>query len=226
MLLPALCVLAALTCLVLAGRYNEAVITRGWEGVLGPESTEVYERVRDSVEAQALLVQASYRGAAQEQDAGAEGEALHLIELGARSVEAGLPTLLHLNRGISALSRHAGALGPVPALRPSAFGTPEMRGLAAVHAFLHRLLVTMRGRLSLRLLASSLGVRAVCRLLISSSETVLDDPDAGRWGRMEALSSDFGALGRESLETLRIVLASLSAGVLALPSAQPSRARS
>jgi hypothetical protein len=225
MLLPTLCVLAALTCLVLAGSYNEAVITRGWEGVLGPESTEVYERVRDSVEAQTLLVQASYRGAAQQQAAGAEGEALHLIELGVRSVEAGLPTLLHLNRGILALSRHAGALGPVPALRLSAFGTPEMRGLAALHAFLHRLLVTMRERLSLRLLALSCGVRAVCRLLISSSETALDDPDAGRWGRMEALSADFGALGRESLETLRIVLASLSAGVLALPSAQPSRAR-
>ena len=40
----------------------------------------------------------------------------------------------------------------------------------------------------------------------------MDDPDTGGWGRMVALSADFGALGRESVESLRVVLASLHAG--------------
>lgn len=223
--LVALCALAALAFLVLAGRYNEAAATREWEGVLSPESTEVYERVRESVEAQALMVQMSYRTAARHQSAGAEGEALHLLRLGVHSVETGLPTLLHLNRGILGLSRLAGSLGVVPRLRRSAFETPTMRRLASLHAVLHHCLVTMRERLYVRLVALSYGLRAVSRLLVASSEAGMDDPDAATWGRMEALSADFGALGRESLETLRVVLASLRAGVLALPAPQPSRVR-
>lgn len=222
--LVALCALAALVFLLLAGRYNEAAATRAWEGALAPESTEVYERVRESVEAQALMVQMSYRTAARHEAAGAEDEALHLLRLGVHSVEAGLPTLLHLNRGILALSRHAGALGRVPRLRPSSFQTPRIRWLASAHSVLHHCLATMRERLHLRLVALSYGLRVVCRLLISSSEAAMDDPDAAGWSRMEALSADFGALGRESLETLRLVLGSLRAGVLAL-SAQASRAR-
>jgi hypothetical protein len=224
MLLASLCALAALVFMVLAGRYNEAAVTRAWEGALAPESAEVYERVRESVEAQTLIVQTSYRTAARHEAAGAGGEALHLLRLGVQSVEAGLPCLLHLNRGILALSRHAGALGRVPPLRRSAFQTPRLRWIATLHAILHHCLVTMNERLYARLVALSYGLRTACHLLISSSEAAMDDPDAAGWGRMEALSADFGALGRESLETLRVVLASLRSGVLALPAAQLSRA--
>jgi len=225
MLLLALCGSAALAFLVLAGRYNENAAARAWEGALAPESTEVYERIRESVEAQTLMVQMSYRTAARHEAAGAEGEALHLLRLGVHSVETGLPTLLHLNRGIGALSRHAGALGLVPPLRRATFLSSRMRRIASVHALVHHFVVTMRERLVVRLVALNLGLRAVCSLLISSSEAAMEDPDAAGWGRMEALSADFGALGRESLETLRVVLASLRAGVLARPSGQPSRAR-
>jgi hypothetical protein len=225
MMAVALCALAALVVLAVVGRHNEAAAARRWEGVLGPEPAEVYERVRECIEAQSLMVEMSYRGANRHQAAGTTDEALHLLRLGSRSLEASSPPLLHLMGRILSISRHAEALGPVPALRRSSFRTGEMRGLAALHGAFHALVATMRHRLAFRVAMMSSGVRVVRLLLSHSTHAALEDPDTARWGRMVALSGDFSALGREALATLRIVLASLRQGLLATAASQPSGAR-
>jgi hypothetical protein len=218
-----LCLLAVLVCLGLVGRYNETVAARRWDEALGPEPAEVYGRVKDSIEAQTLMVEMSYRGAALRQHAGLADEATHLLGLGSRSLDVCSTSLLHLLRGTRSLARRARALGPVPALPRAAFRTTEVRGLALLHRGLHPVLLTLRERLGLRLGALGAGVRIVSRLLNLSTERALDDPDCAQWERMEALSVDLGALGREALATLRVVLASLEGGVLAARAAQPSR---
>jgi hypothetical protein len=220
-----LCAVATLALFLLLVRHNEAAAARGWEETLGPASGAVYDQVRGYVEAHTLMVEVPYRRAREEEAAGAREEALHLLWLGGRSLEISTPPLLRVIRGVLSLTRRAAALGPVPALSRPSFRTREIRGLAALHASIHRVLVTMRQRMVLRLAMISVGSRWTCRLLESSTAAALDDPDAARWERMEALSADLGALAREALASLRLVLASLRRGVLAASAPQPSRAR-
>jgi hypothetical protein len=224
MILAASCILAALAFLALAGRYNEAVAARSWDEALGPEPAEIYDHVRHSIEAQTLMVEMSYRSAAQREVAGLPDEAAHLLRLGHRNLESCSPALLRLARGTRTLARHARALGPVPALSRSAFRTTEMRVLALLHRALQPLVPTLRERLGLRGAALSSGVRIVSRLLKVSTESALDDMECARWSRMVALSGDLGALGRDALSTLRIVLAALGRGAPVAREPQPSRA--
>jgi hypothetical protein len=220
-----LCALAGILVLLLLGRHSEAAAARAWDETLGPESAEVYERVRECVEAHTAMMELPYRSASREWSAGDALEAFRLLQLGTRSLDASAPVLLNVIRGVATLGRHASALGPIPPLPKESFRTAEMRGMAVFHSWMHHLLVTMRERLVFRLAVLSGGARLVCRLLVSHTEAALDEPSRARWARMEALSADLGAVGREALGTLRVVLASLR-GRLTLPAQpQPFRAR-
>jgi hypothetical protein len=221
--LAILCVAAALVFLALAGRYNEAVAARSWDEALAPQPAEIFGRVKDSIEAQTLMVEMSYRSATQRHDAGFPEEAALLLRLGARTLDACSPSLIQLVRGTRSLARHAQALGPVPALSRSPFRTTGMRGLALLHRGLHHLALTLRARLVLRVSALGSGVRIVCRLLSLSTERALEDLEDARWSRMEALGADLGVLGRETLVTLRIVLASLRDAAPLAPHPEASR---
>jgi hypothetical protein len=219
----ALCVGGCFAFLYLVGRYNESATAREWEMALGPEGQKIYDTVEETIHAQGSMIESSYATAEMRRSEGSMEEAVRLLRVGSRAVEACAPSFLHLLKSIGQLSRHAAALAPIAPLRVAGFRTAQLKTLAGLHQICHHLLVTARERLQLRLAVIACGLRAVMgRLLRTSHRTAVHPEREADWARVQALRADLVTLTAASLVTLQSVLASLSAVPAA---ARPSPAR-
>ena len=85
--------------------------------------------------------------------------------------------------------------------------------LAYLNGILHQFLVSTaeRFRLKLYILGQSFGLAS--RALVRSTRRIVhDEPEAEQeWEQIEAVRQDFDTLTRDSLESLRVLLTSLSA---------------
>jgi len=208
----ALCVLGGFLFLVIVGRHNEATTARDWEMALTPMGEAILAEVAEGVQAQTFMIETSYGSAERERAAGSYDQAVRLLSVGSRAVEACAPSMLHLVKSIGVLARQAAAIAPVTPVSPSAFRAAELRTVAGLAAIAHHLLVTARERLGLRLAVLHYGFRAIVGRLIGATHAAAACPDeAARWARVGALRGDLGTLTEESVETLRLVLVSLGA---------------
>ena len=208
----ALCVLGGLLFLVIVGRHNEAVTARDWEIALSPMGEAILAEVAEGVQAQTFMIETSYKTAERERAAGSLDEAVRLLSVGSRAVEACAPSMLHLVKSIGVLARQAAAIAPVTPLRPAAFRSADLRTVAGLATLAHHLLVTARERLGLRLAVLRYGFRAIVGRLLGATDAAASRPDEGaQWARVGALRADLGTLTQESVGTLQLVLASLGA---------------
>ena len=211
-MIVALCVGSCFAFLFLVGRYNEAATAREWEMALGPEGQRIYETVEETIQAQSSMIESSYATAELRRSEGSIEEAVRLLRVGSRAVEACAPSFLHLLKSIGQLSRHAAALAPVAPLRIEGFRTAQLKTLAGLHQVSHHFLVTARERLQLRLAVIAYGLKAVMGRLFRTSDRLAARPEReADWARVGALRADLVTLTAESLVTLQSVLASLSA---------------
>jgi hypothetical protein len=208
----ALCVLGGLLFLVIVGRHNEAATARDWEMALSPMGEAILAEVAEGVQAQTFMIETSYKTAERQRAHGSMDEAVRLLSVGSRAVEACAPSMLHLVKSIGVLARQAAAIAPVTPLRPQAFRSSELRTVAGLAALAHHFLVSARERLGLRLAVLRHGFRAVVGRILRATDAAAATPDEERqWARVGALRADLGTLTEESLGTLRLVLASLGA---------------
>jgi len=222
-MIVALCVAGCFAFLFLVARYNDAATARDWEMALSPEGQEIYESVQETILAQSSMIESSYGTAEVRRAEGSMEEAVRLLQVGSRAVEACAPSFLHLLKSIGQLSRHAAAIAPVAPLRFGAFRTVQLKTLAGLHQAAHQFLVTARERLHLRLVVIGCGLRAVVGRLLHVSRRAGTRPEGDAdWGRVRALRADLVTLTGESLVTLQSVLESLSAFPVA---ARPRPAR-
>lgn len=211
-MIVALCFVGCFAFLFLVARYNDAATARDWEMALSPEGQQIYEGVQETIQAQSSMIESSYSTADMRRAEGSMEEAVRLLQVGSRAVEACAPSFLHLVKSIGQLSRHAAAIAPVAPLRIAEFRTGRLKTLAGLHQAAHQFLVTARERLHLRLAVIAYGLRAVVgRLLHVSRRTSARPESEADWVRVGALRADLVTLTGASLVTLQSVLESLSA---------------
>jgi hypothetical protein len=198
--------------LLMAGHHNEQEVARRWDIMMNPEGLRVYADVATQITWERRMAQTSYDDAAQANAGGDIGEALRFLDVGARVVGDCSATVLALLRNMATISRYAAAIAPVQPLRPASFHARELATLAGLHQLGHHLLVTTRERLHLRVGVLACGVKAATWLALRATWTLRSRMfDARHWRRVDEVRGDLGTLTDESLETLRVVLASLAA---------------
>ncbi len=127
-------------------------------------------------------------------------------------VESCSETLPSLLKNLAVLSWQAAAILPTPPLRPLRFHMAQLRTLAGLHAVGHHLLATTRERFRLRVAVLRYGLRAALGMLRRSTQSLVMQPEGlANWTRVAMIRADLGTLTDESLESLRVLLASLAA---------------
>jgi hypothetical protein len=92
------------------------------------------------------------------------------------------------------------------------FHVGQLRTLAGIHAVGHHLLATTRERFRLRVAVLRYGLRAAVGMLLRNSRGLVSRPETiSEWDRLTMIRADVGTLTDESLESLRVLLASLTA---------------
>jgi hypothetical protein len=198
--------------LALVGYRNEAVAFRDWEYVLNAEGLKVYSETANQVLFERRMSEISLDDAALLNKQGDIGGAIRHLRIGAEVVGDCSDSLVQLLHNTGLLSRHAAAIAPSSPLLPPQFNTRTLATLAGLHQLGHHLLITTRDRLMFRLTILRCGVRQASKLMLRATWRLSGDlTNPKRWRRMDDLRGDLGTLTDESLQTLRVVLASLAA---------------
>ena len=212
MWLMALTLLGGLAFLILMGRFDEAATIRDWQIALTPDGHAVLARVAEHVRAVRGMAEESYARAVEARNDGSLDEAVRFLQTGSRVVESCSETLPSLLKNLAVLSWQAAAILPTPPLRPLRFHMAQLRTLAGLHALGHHLLATTRERFRLRVAVLRYGLRAALGLLRRNTQALVIRPEAvADWNRVAMIRADLGTLTDESLESLRVLLASLAA---------------
>lgn len=212
MLFIAFTLIGGLAFLVLMGHVDEAATLRDWEIALTPDGQGVFARVAQQVRHEHGMAEESYARAAEARRAGSLEDAVCYLRAGARVVEACSDTLPALLRNLSVLSWQAAAILPVHPLRPFGFHAGQLRTLATFHVVVHHLLATTRERFRLKIAVLRYGIRAAVGMLLRNTRALFARPDTvSEWDRVSAIRADISALTEESLDSLRVLLASLAA---------------
>jgi hypothetical protein len=199
--------------LFLFGRRNERAVRRDWALLLTPRGEKVYQSIEGRVQTEMALANLTYDEAFSVRALGSVEEAKQLIDVGYKVIERFSPSMLQLLSTMARFSRMVSAMAPVSPLRPRDFRLTEIASLAYLNGILHQFLVSTaeRFRLKLYILGQSFGL-ATRALLRSTRRIAHDEPEAEQeWEQIEAVRQDFDTLTRDSLESLRVLLTSLSA---------------
>lgn len=199
--------------LFLFGRRNERSVRRDWQLLLTPRGESVYRTIEGRAESEMALANLTYDEAFSVKELGSVEEAKHLLDVGYRVIERFSPSMLQLLAAMARFSRMVSAMAPVTPLRPRDFRLTELASLAYLNGLVHQFLVSTSERFRLRvyILGQSFGL-ATRSLLRSTQRIVADAPEAEReWEQVDAIRQDFDTLTRDSLDTLRVLLTSLSA---------------
>ena len=211
MLLIAFTLLGGLAFLILMGRMDERATLRDWEIALSPDGQAVMTRVAEQVRAERGMAEESYSRAAEARSEGSLDEAVRFLQAGSRVVESCSDTVPSLLKNLAVLSWQAAAILPSPPLRPMRFHMAQLRTLAGLHALGHHLLATTRERFRLRVAVLRYGFRAALGLLRRNTQALAVQPEGVTdWNRVAMIRADLGTLTDESLESLRVLLASLA----------------
>jgi hypothetical protein len=211
-LLAALLVVTPLL-LYLAGRRSERATMKDWELILTPHGETVYQEMKGKVHADLALSSLAYQRAARARHENSIEEALRFLDIGCRLVEDFAPSMIRSLAAMAVLSRMVSAMVPMRSLRPKAFQVRQLVNLAYLNGFIHNLLVTAAERFRLRVYILSRGFSVATRLLFRSERLVAEHPQAAvaEWDQIEALQRDIHTLSDESIESFRMLLASLNA---------------
>jgi len=208
-----LSVVSCLIVLFLFGRRNERAIRRDWELLLTPKGEGVYRNIEGRVQNELALVDVTYDEAFAVRELGSVDEAKRLLDVGYKVIEKFSPNMLNLLTAMANFSRMVSAMAPVTPLRPRDFKLAQVVSLAYLNGFLHQFLVSTseRYRLKLYILGQSFGLAT--RFLLDSTQRIArGEPEAEReWEQIQAIRGDFQTLTDQSLESLRVLLTSLSA---------------
>jgi len=206
-------VVSCLVVLILLGRRNERAVRRDWDLLLTPRGEKVYQSIEGRVQTEMALASITYDEAFSVRALGSVDEAKHLLDVGYKVIERFSPSMLHLLATMARFSRMVSAMAPVAPLRPRDFRLTEIASLAYLGGILHQLLVSTseRFRLKLYILGQSFGL-ATRALLRSTQKIVRNEPESEQeWEQVEHQTKDYETLTRESLDSLRVLLTSLSA---------------
>jgi DNA-binding MarR family transcriptional regulator len=204
--------LVALPCfLYFVARRSEEETIRDWELVLTPKGREHLEAVRSYTSTELALLDWTYERAREAEDLGRTEEALRLLDTGCRLIEAYCPSWTRSLSAMSVLSRMVSAMANVRPLRPQAFRLRELAQLARLNQFVHQFLVTTGERFRLRLYILARAFGTLLRIVMLSRAHVKTRVAAPNWEAVEAARRDVHTLSDESIETFRLLLASLEA---------------
>jgi hypothetical protein len=212
-MIPALFALALLVLVLLVlGHHDEQRIIAEWDMTLNPEGLRAFASVAEEIAGERWLQDQSYEDAARAQVRGDRADAIRFLRLGTTVLDHCSDSLLALLKNLPGLAGRAAAIAPMPPLWPRSFHARSLMTLAGIHQLGHHLLVTTRERFAFRLAVLRYGVVAATRLVYRSTARLTEDlADSDRWHRVDELRGDLGTLSDESLETLRLVLVSLTA---------------
>jgi hypothetical protein len=199
--------------LYLLGRRNERAVKRDWQLLLSPRGETVYRTIEGRLQSQMALANVTYDEAFAIRALGSVEEAKHLLDVGYQVIERFCPSMLQLLSAMARFSRMVSAMAPVTPLRPRDFRLNEVASLAYLNGVIHQFLVSTAERYRLRvyILGQSFGLAARA-LLRSTRRIVRNEPESEReWEQIESTRQDFDTLTRDSLESLRVLLTSLSA---------------
>jgi hypothetical protein len=211
-LLTGFALLSSLLVLFLHGRMNERAAWREWTTLLEGRSEAIYKTARDRIDDRLALVDCAYEHAFEARMAGSIDEAIEFLGVGCDMVEAVAPDLRRLLAGMAVISRMASAIAPIPPLRSADFRTANVANLAQVGAILHVFLVSAKERFRLRLFILGRGLTVVSRWIFFWTQRIrVKRPlEPGPWQEVDALQHDFRKLSDESMESLRVLLASVA----------------
>jgi hypothetical protein len=212
---PLVAVALALLCVALFvdGQRRERRLRDQWELALSPRSKALVAVARARVEGELGLIDLMYSDAEEKRAAGQAADAIEFLDAGCRLIEAYCPTMLRSLAALSVLSRMASAIAPVQPLRPRGLKLRELRRLALVNQFVHEFLVSTQERLRLRVFILARGFMTIARLVARATFHLRERPTpaAPEWQRLDEARHDLRSLSDEWLESLRILLVSLSA---------------
>lgn len=211
-MIPAVAALAMLAVLLyFMGHHNEQATVDRWDMTLNPEGLALYSQVADGISETRWRERTTFDKARESYLRG-ESDTVRLLDLGSRVIGDCSRGLVHLLSEMGTMARLAEAIAPHQPLVPRGFNAGSLKTLAGIHHVLHHLMVTTRERLGLRLAFLRFGVRESARLSVRAAQRLIVAPQDGpRWFRLDQMRGDMGTLTDESLDTLRLVLASLAA---------------
>jgi hypothetical protein len=204
-------VVSTAVVLILLGRRNERAVKRDWSLLLSPAGDKVYKRLESRVQTDLALADLTYDKAFQVRELGSVDEAIRLLDVGYRIIESFSPSMLKLLAAMATFSRMVSALAPVRPLTPANFRLAEIVSLAYLHRLLHQFLVSTAERYRLRVYVLGRCFGIATRYLFNSTRRIAErqiDTDR-EWDQIQATRQDFQSLTDESLESLRLLLASL-----------------
>jgi hypothetical protein len=191
------------------GRFNQKS-WKEWEQLMGPEAEAIYGRAKGKFDEDMTMADYAYGRAFAVRELGSVNEAIRLLNVGYEVIEKMSPDLTRLLSALSVFSRMVSAMTPVTPLRPANFRMAQLVSLAYLNRFLHNFLVTAAERFRLRVFILSQSVGITVRFLLRSTERIKAERNATTtaWDDVAAAHHDFKAVTDESLESLKMLLAS------------------
>lgn len=211
--LLAVAFLGGLLILVLMGQRNEHEVRRDWEMLLTPKGARVLRGIESRVRGQLDLANLTYEEAFSVRELGSVEEAKELLEAGYRVLEHFSPSMYRLLAAMSTFSRMVSAMAPMPPLRPPRFRVSQISSMAHLHRLLHHVLVSSNERFRLRTYILGRSFALASRVLMRSTHNIVRGAGETEreWDQIQAVRADMTLLTNESLDSLKILLASLAA---------------
>lgn len=204
---------STLLLLFLLNRRDEARLKREWTFLLSRRAERLYTRVEQRVTIELAVAETAYDEAFAVRQLGSIEDAIRLLDIGYRVIEIFAPNMMRLLSALSVFSRMVAAVTPVQPLRPRDFRLPEIANLAFLNRLVHAFLVSAGERFRLRAYILGQGFGVALRYLLRSTRRIVGrEPAADReWEQIRLVREDLDALTRESLESMRALLAALDA---------------
>src|SRR5262245_31578582 len=208
----ALSTLGTLTVLFLLSRRSEYAVNRDWELLLSPKGEKLYRSIESRMQSELSLADIAYGEALAVRELGSMDEAIRLLDAGYKIIERFAPSMMRLLGTMATFSRMVSAIAPVRPLRPRDFRLAQLGSLAALNRIIHQFLVSTQERFRLKLYVLGRGFGLATRFLLQSTERIVQrTPQAEKeWEQIDAIRKDFQTLTDESMDSLRVLLTSLS----------------
>lgn len=198
--------------LFMLGRRNESKVRRDWDLLLTPKGEKLYRSIGSRMQGELDLAEITYDQAHAVRELGSIDEAIELLDAGYKIIERFAPSMMRLLGTMAQFSRMVSAMAPVRPLRPRDFHLAQLASLAALNRIIHQFLVSTQERFRLKLYVLGRGFGLATRFLLQSTERIVQrTPQAEKeWEQIDAIRKDFQTLTDESMESLRVLLTSLS----------------
>lgn len=206
-----LIVLGGVVLLVVRGLLDQVATLRRWECEIAPWGEQAYAEIEGRLGGETRLLDLACARATAAHADGAEDEAVRMLEIASAWADRWSPDMQRMLRRMSAVSWMAAVIAPVGPVMPRQFRLRRVSLLAALARVLHQVLVSTPERFRLRAYILRHGFGFASERLSASTMKLRAGGASAEWRGVEAARADLGTLARESLVTLRTLLASLGA---------------